>query len=297
MAETSVEYTPSNLYPKGPAELSDSIRYALDQEISRLPGGRVSEHDTRYPVDARGMRAFLEVFFARHLFQVQNSIMDYVDSPDFDEIIGSGRLRILDIGSGPAVASQAVTDVIHRKIDSADGDAPPRRAVFHVSHVLNDTSSICLTVGKRMLTAYSSDSDHLCPITFNHRVLTLSTAFPGNANQLLQLASYLGGFDLAVLSYVIHPLVDDNGLQNLVTGVRMLERLCRSSGRVLIVQDKFQEALVRRLAGMLGVACRLNEVTQEIYPPRGNNETGTYTYYDCFYAPRMRDMGGQRSTV
>ena len=92
MRETSMTF--EYLEPNGndTYELGSLVKSALDRELAYLPQGDVSEQDTRYPTDATSMRAFLEVFFTRHLFQLQNSLTDYIMSADFDEIAKSGSL-------------------------------------------------------------------------------------------------------------------------------------------------------------------------------------------------------------
>ncbi len=288
MRETSTETENTGLCRDSTYELGGSTKFVLDQELAGLPQRNVSEQDTRYPTDAASMRAFLEVFFTRHLFQLQNSLMDYVTSPDFNETFQLGSLRILDIGSGPAVASQALTDIVTRTIGDADSVVSRQYSPFRMIHVLNDTSSICLVTGRRMLVGYSHAPGQPCSVAHRLQIFTLPTAFPGNLYQIRDLASSLGNFDLVVLSYVLHPLTEDGSLQSLVSGLSMLERFCKPRGRVLIVQDRFQEPLIRKLAGIIGVECREQMLTQRIYPPRGSNETGTYTYYDCLYTPRKR---------
>ena len=141
-----------------------------------------------------------------------------------------------------------------------------------------------------MLTTCSENRSQFCSAASRPQVFPISTAFPGNLHYIYRLASFLGGFDLAILSYVLRPLVEDGNLQSLVGGVKILERLCRPHGRVLIIQDKFHEQLIRKLAGMIGVECREQTLTQKIYPPRGSNETCTYTYYDCLHAPREHSL-------
>ena len=91
---------------------------------------------------------------------------------------------------------------------------------------------------------------------------------------------------IEILSYVLNPLADNYGLRTLAAAVKDVESLCRPHGRVLILQDKFQESRIQHLAQLLNVEHREQTLTQEIYPPRGENETYTYTYYDCLYAPR-----------
>ncbi len=291
MRQTPTESARMKLYPDGVYKLSALVKSALDEELARLPKREVSEHDTRYPSDPASMRAFLETFFTRHLFQLQNSFIDCAASADFNRIIQTGPLRILDIGSGPAVASQALIDVIHRMSSGTNPGTSRGPTVLRISHVLNDTSAICLEAGRHMLIACSQDRSQLRSVVSRPQIFTLSTAFPSNLHQIHHLASFLGGFDLVILSYVLHPLIEDGDLRSLVRGVNSLKRLCAPRGRLLIIQDKFQERLVRKLASMMNVTCREQTLTQEIYPPRGNNETCTYTYYDCLYAPPAAVVG------
>jgi hypothetical protein len=288
MRETLCESETVMLREDHTYELAGLAKHVLDQELGRWPREEVSEHNTRYPTDTKSMRAFLEVFFTRHFFQLQNSLLDYVTSPDFTETIQSGYLRILDIGSGPAVASQAIIDMLTRMTCGETSPISPNRGPLRMTHVLNDTSSICLVTGKRMLAVYPLSREHSGSTMRHPHVFTLSTAFPRNLHQIHHLASFLGGFDLVILSYVLRPLMEDGTLQNLASGLNTLERFCTTRGRMLIIQDRFQEPLIRRLAAMIRVECREQTLTQTIYPPRGSNETGTYTYYDCLYEPRRR---------
>ena len=62
----------------------------------------------------------LETFFTRHLFQLQRSLAEYIASPDLQKTLRFGPLRLLDIGSGPALASLAILDLIHRMMLSAN---------------------------------------------------------------------------------------------------------------------------------------------------------------------------------
>ncbi len=98
--------------PNGIWQLSDITKSILRRQISHLPQSRVTEDETRYPESPEAMKAFLIKFFARHYLQTQNSLIEYFTSQDFHNIIRLGHLRILDIGSGPAVASLAITDML-----------------------------------------------------------------------------------------------------------------------------------------------------------------------------------------
>lgn len=87
------------LCPDGMWQLTDVIKSALRHQIFRLPKGEVSETETRYSQRPAEMRAFLVKFFTRHYFQTQNSLIDYMTSQDFLDIVRTGHLRILDVGS------------------------------------------------------------------------------------------------------------------------------------------------------------------------------------------------------
>jgi ribosomal protein RSM22 (predicted rRNA methylase) len=296
MSSAPTESLWEELYPDGTCSPSDLVKSVLDRRISCLPEKAVPDHDVRYPVDEPSMRAFLETFFTRHLFQLQRSLASYVSSSAFQQATQFGRLRMLDIGSGAAVASVAIMDLMQRMRRNT-GYVPwvcPR--TIRMTHVLNDTSAICLKTGKQILAAWREYTGGNGSPIQDDQVFTLSTAFPDSIRLIDQLASFLGGYDLVILSYVANPLVDDYGLKRLVAAITHLERLCTPHGHILIVQDKFREALIRRLARMLDAEYQEQTVTQEIYPPRGNNETYTYTYYDCLY-PARKGLGIQRSLV
>jgi len=63
----------SDLCPEGNWKFRDVIQKILKSGINRYPRLKVSDEETKYPTTQAGMRAFLDVFFARHYFQVQNS--------------------------------------------------------------------------------------------------------------------------------------------------------------------------------------------------------------------------------
>jgi len=259
------EYFWEDLYPSGVCQLSDLIKSALDQEIVCLPKRPVSDEETRYPINEASMRAFLETFFTRHLFQVQRSLAEYIASIDFRKAAQSGLLRILDIGAGPAVASLGIIDMIHRTAGHEGLRTGVRPRGMRLLHVLNDTSHVCLTTGKHMLAACHGLGRHFGLALSDDRVLTLSTAFPSNMRQIQRLASFLGGYDIIILSYVVTPLTDDYGLQSLAAAMRAFERLCRPCGRILVVQDQFQKSLIQSLSHLLHAEYREHTVTQEIY--------------------------------
>jgi len=104
-----------------------------------------------YPTNAPGMRAFLEIFFSRHYFQIQDSLLDYIESEDFDSILEGGEIRILDIGCGPAVGVLAVTDIVMSILEDQKQFETTSRSICLCS---KRYIGICLSTGQRMLNEY-----------------------------------------------------------------------------------------------------------------------------------------------
>jgi ribosomal protein RSM22 (predicted rRNA methylase) len=297
MNRTLQNLVQKDLCPDGIWLLTDVMQSVLRYQISRLPKIKVTETDSHYPNAHASMREFLEIFFSRHYFQIQSSLINYMVSQDFLNIIRFGNLRILDIGSGPAVASLAITDVLvcilkHLK-NLHDW---PKGKVVNVTYVLNDTSGICLGTGQRMLTDYfQMKRGHKTGIVHG-RTIGVQNTFPTNMNQIQWIARNSGTYGIVTLSYVIVPLNEDGGLNNIVNGLLNIEKLCNRSGRILIVQDRFNASLMRRIGMALGISIHKEELTQQIYPKRDTNETYTYSYYSCLYAP-SKEVVAKQSTV
>ncbi len=147
------ERSADDVCPRGIWQLSTPLRSSLDRQIAHLPNSDVSDDETRYPIDAAGMRAFLNSFFAGHLFQLQNILLDSIVSAAFSEVVPLRSLRTLDVGSGPAVASSALLDLAERTSEIiSDWGGQQWTLPGRTIHVLNDTSAICLATGKCMLT-------------------------------------------------------------------------------------------------------------------------------------------------
>jgi len=289
MADSFKNQIKSELYSDGIWQLSDRVRNVLKRQIARLPKKNVPEEEAMYPSTATGMRAFLEVFFSRHYFQVQNSLLDYAESEDFDGILDGGEIRILDIGCGPAVGVLAVTDIIMYILENQNSSwLRPIRFVY----VLNDTSGICLATGQRMLNEYFDLCKAQTMRVGEHRILTITNDFPDNVNRLERIMKNYGVYHLAMFSYVIRPLADENGTSGLTNEIVGTENLCDPRGRILILQDQYRETLMRALGRQIDAPIENKELTQEIFPKRGTTDTYTYSYYQCLYKPRL----GERNT-
>jgi hypothetical protein len=287
MTEGFVSRIKDELCPDGIWRFSDRVRKVLQREINRLPNENVSKEEAMYPSTASGMREFLEVFFSRHYFKVRNSLLDYAESEDFDSVLDGGEIRILDIGCGLAVGVLATTDIIMCLLENQNN---PRRHSVRVTYVLNDTSEICLAVGWQMLDEYFG---RYHSGTSEHRILTLASDFPDNTRQLGRIASNYGAYHLVMLSYVVRPLVDENGTVGLANDIVRIEKLCDPLGRILILQDQYRETLMRALVKQIDTSVENKELTQEIFPNRGTGDTYTYSYYQCLYKPCLGERNAR----
>lgn len=274
------------LCPNGIWQLSATMKALLKYHIAHLPERKVSENGTRYPKNPAEMRAFLIKFFTRHYFQAQHSLFDYMTSSDFLHLLTSGKLQILDIGCGPAVASLAITDLLAYIVEHhKDIDKWPKGKTVRITYLLNDISGACLCTGQRMLSDYFRISRKHSGGIIHSRTISVQKAFPANMNQLRRVQHNLGTYDIITFSYAIVPLDEDNGLTNLADGLLNIETLCSPHGRILILQDRFNAPLIRRLSRAIGRSSHQEELTQHVYPSRNTNETHTYTYYHCLYEP------------
>lgn len=289
MNQALKSYILKELCPDGTWHLTDVMKSVLRYQISHLPKKQVSEDETRYPKSPAGMRAFLVKFFTRHYLQTQNSLVTYMTSEDFLDIIRSGHLQILDIGSGPVVTSLAITEMLSYILDylKDKGEWLNGKKVS-INYVLNDTSNICLGIGQCMLASYFQIRRKYYRGIIHSRTVSIGKSFPENLNQLRRIKFNMGTYDITTLSYITNVLIEDKGLRELVNGILNIEKLCSSHGQILILQDKFQETLIRRISRAIGISSREEESTQQIYPERNTSETYTYSYYSCLYAPNKK---------
>ncbi len=291
MSNRLSDFVQNELCPNGEWKLSDYMKSVLERQMSRLPEAAVSETETRYPTTLAGMRAFLDVFFTRHYFQVQDSLLDYMASGEFTDSLVSGKLQILDVGCGPAVASLALTEMLSYILEHLRYTGSlPRNRFLNITYVLNDISGVCLGAGQRMLTDYFRICRAYHKGTIRLRTICIQEPFPSNVKQLRRIRNNLDSYNIAVFSYVVVPLSEEEGLNDFVNGLWDIEELSSTDGRILILQDKFQAALVRRMSGAIGVSAHKAKLTQAIYPQRNANESYTYSYYRCLYAPRNRGV-------
>ena len=162
-------------------------------------------------------------------------------SEDFLEIIRNGNLRILDIGSGPAVASLAISDMLRciLKHIGEEEDWPMDKRLG-MDYVLNDTSGICLGTGQRILADYFRILGRNAGPMIRAKTISIQRAFPDNMNQIRRIMLNSRFFDIIILSYVVSPLDEHAGIEGLLAGLRNLETLCSRRGRIVICRTSMR---------------------------------------------------------
>lgn len=288
------EFLTKQLCPNDQWQLSTAMERVLRRQINRLPKDCVSDQEARYPTTPAGMRVFLQKFFVRHYLQIQDSLLDFITSEESVNILQGGKLQILDVGSGPAVASLAITDLLLSVLDILYSQS---KFLWHsqidITYILNDPENICLGTGKQMLNGYLSGNQNT-KRHFNERIITVEKPFPDNIGQLSRISNNIGEYNIVCMSYVIIPMYEDKGIPLITKGVNSLIPCCNSENRILITQDRFREMLIRRVAKELHVRCEKSNITQKVYDQENKNNVYTYTYYRSLFHTREIEKGMNR---
>ncbi len=280
-----------DLCPLGTWQLTEAVRKLLRLHLSRLPRQVTSEQEARYPTGPAGMRAFLDTFFARHYFQVQNSLLGYLASGDFLDSLWESQVAILDIGAGPALASIATTDMIACSLKyMVQCTNRQLQSDINFSYVLNNTSNICLSTGRQMLRDYWQLAQSYDSRIIGGKVLPIQTSFPDNMFQLRRICRNTGPYNIIILSYILNPLSEQHNLDAVCENIAKLQDMLRPSGRMLILQDRFSAPLVKKVGRKLRADFDEQTVTQHIYSHQNENETYTYTYYSCLLESTRRNI-------
>ncbi|MCK5563807.1 MAG: hypothetical protein KAJ07_01055 [Planctomycetes bacterium] len=279
------------LCPDGNWKLRKPVKDILHGFLNRLPCRNVSEEEMRYPTNPSGMRAFLDIFFARHYFQIQDSLIGHMTSDDFVAHLYDGQFNILDIGSGPSVASLAITDMLACIIQHlSESSINVSSKKIRINYILNDTSGISLAVGKDILKKYFELSRKDRIGISNGMALTLEKKFPLNMDQLNRIQNNLGPYKIINLSYVVKPLFEQMKSTEVKGSLYEIENLCDPKGKVLIVQDKFSKSVIHKAASLVGRSCEKRKLTQCTYSSRNENEFYSYEYYICSYSSRSNEL-------
>ncbi len=269
MRQAVNDYVRELLCPEDIWQFSNQMNQVYKNAIRKFPLKQVTVEQERYPTTADGMGAYLDKFFARHYFQVQESFLNYMTSDQYLSCMANGQINILDIGSGPAVASLAITD-----LTTSIARATGMKNKIRLNFVLNDTSGICLGLGKELLSIYFGIPQDLKHLSFG-RTFLLNEKFPKTFVQFERIAKSLRPFDIIVFSYVLTPLREQR--VNISQRVEDLKRVCSDNGKILIVQDKYKAEMMSNLLD----ETEQNSVTHTVYSKQNDNESYTYDYCQC----------------
>lgn len=239
--------------------------------LAKLPEKEVPEEERRSPSGPAALHAYLNAFFARHLFQVQNSLAQHADVLEILAI--DKRLTFFDVGSGPGVASLALLEILQAM-------RPLLPQKIRVSLVLNDSSEFCLSWAHEFLQRYTRViGEHAGFVV--EQVTRISTPFPDSIAALRRISQAVGGPQLAVLGYVLGPLDEQLGIKKAGESLMALRQACGVFFRAaLVIQDRYREQEMRCLARETGGVCTERTLAQEVYDEDNSCEKFTYRYFE-----------------
>lgn len=258
-------------------EFNLTFRKLLKQVISSLPKSKnISIQETRYPKSPEGMRAFLDKFFARHFFQIQDSLLDVNSLTNLITAIRSKRLTIADIGCGPGIGTLAVLDFIQH-LQTRYNILPDSENPLSLSIILNDSSTICLEYAQMMIEAFLPKLNYSVKIK---KTNYLKDPFPESIYELRRFVCRYGMFNLGILSYVLTPLKEQMTYSKLCAAIDKFIRLFYPLNcSCLIIQDKFRKPLLKKISRLLNSSSEKCQPAQMVYDPSNSNASQTYTYF------------------
>ena len=254
-----------------------AIENLVKNEIRTLPLKEVSEQEGRCPTTSAGMRFFLDHFFVQHYFQIQNAIIKYLVSEYALEQINHNRLRVLDIGAGPAVGVLAITEIIRTIIRESNLIYPP----IQVEYVCVEPSEICRSTGLKMASRYFAHLHFENKTEFRVHLSDISIPFPDCLDELKPLSQNKADFQVILLSYVLNPLFDTYRIEDIQNGIEQLKSMLAPYGEILVIQDRFSEDKIEITASMLGTEMEEQELTQKVYSAYMDRDTQSYHYCVC----------------
>lgn len=250
-------------------EFDDKIRQVLKRQMLSLPlPKKLSQKEYRYPENKPEIRGFLDKFFARHFFQIQNVLLQQDNFERLLLAIENRSITVADIGCGTAVASLALLNILSYLCK--DLYIP-----INVNIILNDTVPEVLTVGYKMLKDYIGQL-HNIRISM---IIRINTPFPKSMIQLRRISDLLGGYDVCCFSYVLLPLKEEATYMQMKNNLTEIFGKLKSTGVGLIIQDRFRESLVRKLGILLDSKTQKLSLRQKIYDSKNSHDEFSYEYF------------------
>ena len=185
------------------------------------------------------------------------------------------------IGSGPAVASLAITDLVVQQLKTLSIGKP-----VQFNYLLNDTSPICLETGERMLRRYflhgrAANRGPRMRAEKGH-VLTLSDPFPKSYQAIREYYGEGRRYHFLCAGYLLHPMNENMDLSRAANCIASLKQFASpAGGALLLLQDKFHGELAQQVSHLTGAHIEKISSRQRVYAPGQDSSTYTYTYLRC----------------
>ncbi len=276
LTEIREEIAPDNTWV-----LDGKFEKILKQQISSLPDpDNSSESEYKYPEDKASLRGFLDRLFARHFFQIQNALLQ---QDTFERLISAVQRRnitMADIGCGPAVASIAILNIASNMCGELN------KSVY-VNIILNDISIEALAAGKKMLETYAKRLSGIRGL----RILTSHAPFPDSMVQLRRISRMLAPYDICCLPYVLDLVKEDCSYKNICQQLKILTELCKPTGFVLNLQDKFRESFARCVGYLLNTSVNKLNLRQKVYDSTNSCNEYSYDYFRTVIFPDQKCYG------
>jgi len=225
------------------------------------------------------MGAFLRDLFPRHFLQVQDCLASVTDRLLPQRLGSVSDVNIIDLGSGPAVASLAITSLVSQCL-AARGLGQFAK----VNYILNDTSSVCLEAGERMLRSYFrrerfSYRAHGLPASLGE-VSLLREPFPKSLRSIHEKCAEGFHYTFLVAGYLLAPLDQNLDLSRSANSLLALRQFVnKSGGCTLVLQDKYHEEQIRQFGALLGASVRKERSSQKAYSSTESRSSATYAYF------------------
>ncbi len=273
LTEIREEIVPNDIWT-----LDNELGIILKRQISLLPSrSNSSKSEYKYPEDKASLRGFLDRLFARHFFQIQNAILQQDTFERFVSAVQRRNITVADIGCGPAVASLAILNL-------ASNVCCKLNKKVYVNIILNDISVEALAVGRKMLETYAK---HLYGIS-GFKIIALDTPFPDSMIQLRRMSNMLDPYDICFLPYVLDIVKEDSSYENIRQRLEILAGLCKPTGFILNLQDKFRESFARRIGHLLKASVNKLSLRQRIYDSTNSCDEYSYDYFRIAFFPDQK---------
>ena len=235
----------------------------------------------RYPTTPEGMASFLRSLYPRHFLQVMQSVSDVMREPSFRKVLGKDEFNIIDIGSGPAVASLAITDMVIQQLPKSRMLKP-----LKFNYILNDTSPLCLETAERMLDRYFLRQRTACKSRAVHaekgKVVCLTEPFPKSFDHIRNVCSEGFCYDFLCAGYLLAPVHGNLDLSRAAHCIASMKQFSHpSGGHFLMLQDKFHGDLARQVSYLVGSKLEKFSSRQRAYASTDTDAVRSYTCFRC----------------